>query len=319
MTHYSRLGMPTTEFGDTTYQLGLDLARDGIRMSELVWDCDELLWDWVMDGRELARRLPALTQQKFGHTEFVRIKPGMMEFLWGLSDGNAALGHDPFMRIATNGYPYRLFLMAQQLPWLADLVGPPANAAKYTGWRSHPRILTRWDYAKVAELALHGAQLGLDVFAGSTNAELLRQHFRRRPFNSSFKLPELAALVGKDGFANTKILIDDHTSNVTRFHRSGRTAIHAIVLGTPQKGRVPNVTLDVQAHLDRVCTDIVQPVEQALRAALARPPQVVQAHTQPLPRGAQSLELTLEIPSDRIGAEWVEPLRRLKRQYSAAR
>ena len=68
MTHYSRLGMPTTKFGDTTYQLGLDLARDGIRMSELVWDCDELLWDWVMDGRRLATRLAALAQQRFGHT-----------------------------------------------------------------------------------------------------------------------------------------------------------------------------------------------------------------------------------------------------------
>jgi len=112
---------------------------------------------------------------------------------------------------------------------LADLVGPPADATKYAGWRSHPRILTRWDYAKVAEMALHSAHLGHDVFADCSNAELLRQHFRRRPFNSSFKLPELAGLVGKDGFGNTRILIDDHSSNIKRFHRSGRTAIHAIV------------------------------------------------------------------------------------------
>jgi len=316
---FSDVPLPHSKFGEAAYLSGRKLVVDGVEMAQIMWDCDELLWDWVMNGPELLRGFRHAARGRFGHIETVRLKPGVFELLWGMHHESLHLGQDPYLRIMTNGYPWRLYELSKQIPGFVELVGSPAQKDRYMGWRGHPRIFTRWDYATIAESALFHASHGDSIFEGSSNRVLLERHFQKRPFSSSFKLPELAQLAGKTGFDDIRILVDDHFTNIRRFAASGRVGVHAVVPGTPQKGRIPNTSFGpADARLDQISGDIVGPLAQALLEASKKTSGVVRAESRPM-SAAEALQFKIVVPWDRIGAEWVEPLRRIKRQYSKSR
>jgi hypothetical protein len=314
---FSDVPLPHSKYGGSAYESGRKLVVDGIRLAHIMWDCDELLWDWVMSGSELLRGFRHAARGRFGHTETVRLKPGVFELVWGMHHESLRLGLDPHMRIMTNGYPWRLYELSQHIPGFVELIGAPAQDDRYSGWRGHSRVFTRWDYATIAESALFHARHGTSLFERASNREILERHFQKRPFSSSFKLPELAQAVGKTGFDDIRILVDDHFTNIKRFAASGRVGVHAVVPGTPQKGRIPNTTFGPKnAYLDGMSGDIVGALAQALLEASKAPDgAILRPKSQPM-SSAEALQFEIVVPWDRIGPEWVEPLRRIKRQYS---
>lgn len=310
---FAAVPLTTTSRGEHAYTRGRELVRAGVRLDQVVWDCDELLWDWVMYGPQVLGGFFEAVRGRFGHREHVRLKPGIFELLWGMHHESLAQGLDPHMRIATNGYPWRLHRFAQEIPGLATLVGAPACAQRYVGWRRHPRIFTRWEYAQVAELDQWHRARGTPIW----DAAHVEAHFERRPFNSSYKLPELPAMLGKDGFQRARILVDDHASNIRRFAASGRVGVHVEVPGTPRKGRLPNTTFGApRAHLDAVTTDLVDALADALLEAVDAPDaSVVSCQGVAAREDTVAWRFEVDIPWDRIGGEWLEPMWRLKRQY----
>lgn len=313
---FSDVPLLPSKYGESAYESGRKLVVDGVELAHIMWDCDELLWDWVMAAPELLRGFPHALRGRFGHVETVRLKPGVFELLWGMHHESLALGQDPHMRIMTNGYPWRLYELSKYIPGFVDLIGTPAQDDRYSGWRGHSRVFTRWDYATVAESALFHARLGTSIFEEASNREILERHFQKRPFSSSFKLPELAQAVGKTGFDDIRILVDDHFTNIRRFAASGRVGVHAVVPGTPQKGRIPNTTFGPpNAYLDQISGDIVGALAGALLEASKKTSGIVRAESQPM-SSAEALQFEIVVPWDRIGPEWIQPLRRIKRQYS---
>lgn len=325
---YQDIPLPHSEFGEELYLVGRRLVEEqGVRLHELVWDADEVLWDWLMDARRMLRRAPGslksldLWPLDFGHREYYLVKPGVFELIWGMRHASIERELDPFMRVWTNGYPWRIWRIAQEIPGFATLVGPPAEegADDHRAFAEHPRIFYRTDYALVAHDLLDPqrfAELVVDFPAHVR--DLVDAQFARNPFDSSFKLPELAPLRGKSGFGQAKVLVDDARRNIRRFVASGRHGIH-VVSHSPRLifGTVPNTVWGSPVEaLERLANEIAHEIADALaRLAGQDHPARVAVRSESLAEGYVPVQFFIDIPDERIRAEWIEPMRELKRTW----
>jgi hypothetical protein len=309
--------LPPSAFGAELYQAGQALVRDhGLRLDRIMWDADEVMWDWVMSLADVRERLPGfLWGLDLGHREYVRLKPGVIELLLGMHRASLDLGLDPHVRIWTNGYPYRMWMLTRAIPALGTLLGPPHATPADLG--AHPRVFTRLHYPEAAIRLLVGPDRDAAwADLPPATAAVLRRQLARNPLDSHLKIPDLAALVGKPGFAQVEILVDDRPANVARFAATGRRGVRVVseapsVLG----GRVPNtVWRDPWGALEALATDVAHPLARALRRLAARDPGLALAvrGVGPAP-GAAAVTFTLDIPGDRVWQEWIEPGRALRR------
>ena len=60
-----------------------------------------------------ARAIPRLIKRDLSHREFFRVKPGVFELIWGMHHESKERGEDPFMRVWTDGYPWRMWRINQ--------------------------------------------------------------------------------------------------------------------------------------------------------------------------------------------------------------
>ncbi len=320
---YHDIPLEHSAFGEELYLEGRRLVADeDVRLHELVWDADEVLWDWLMDARRMLKGAPkSLWPLDFGHREYYLVKPGVFELIWGMRHASLERDLDPHMRVWTNGYPWRIWRVAREIPGFATLLGPPAVEADddHAALTDHPRIFYRTDYARVAHDLLDPQRFS-ELLADVPDhvRALVSSQFERDPFDSSFKLPELAALRGKDGFAQARVLVDDARRNVGRFVASGRHGIH-VVSESPRLifGTLPNTVWgDPRAALRRLANRIAHEIAGALVRVLAHehPTRVAVASAE-LARGYAPVEFYVDIPDQMIRREWIDPMRELKRTW----
>jgi len=317
----SNLPVPRSRFGREMADLGRALVLEhGVRMDRLVWDADEVLWDWLMDFGELARGLPRyLMRPDMGHREQVRLVPGLFELLTGMHVASREAGLDPYLRIWTNGYPYRLHRIAAHIPELHALLGLPDPPACTARDLAHcPRLFFRGDYTRAVERLLEpdGVARVQQTWSPAARRALVRQ-LRHKPLDPHFKIPELAPLVGKHGFDGCTVLVDDLERNVWRFASTGRRAVRLAVRSpTVLGGRVPNSVWrrprEVLAKKRCTCTP-------GLAAALRRVfqpagPRVLRVQPTRVPPDEPLRVFEIRIPDDRVRAEWIAPRKTLRRR-----
>lgn len=325
---YIDIPLPHSEFGEAQYLTGRRLVREcQVRLDEVVWDADEVLWDWLMDARRMLQRAPASLlswEIDFGHREYYLVKPGVFELIWGMRHESLERELDPHMRIWTNGYPWRIWRVATEIPGFATLVGPPAEEGDddHLAYIEHPRIFYRTDYAKVAHQLLDPRRFN-DVTSGFPQhvRELVTSQFDRDPFDSSFKLPEFATVCGKNGFGRAAVLVDDARHNIGRFVASGRHGIH-VLSRSPRLifGTVPN-TVWGEPHqaLRRLANTISCEIAAALeRLCCHEHPSRIAVASDALAQGYEPLQFHIDVPDGMIRSEWIDPMRELKRVWGAA-
>lgn len=297
--------------------MGRSVVDAGIGPAHVMWDADEVLWDWLLCGRLLCSSLYRFLRYKdLAHREWLQLRPGIVEFLFGMRHRAEEKGMDPDMRIWTNGYPWRVHQVAAYAPF-AELLGTPGATA--TDFAAHPRVFYRPDYARALDTLLDPAGAASFVDALPVNiAVTVRRHLADAPFDSSFKLPEFARIVGKDGFGQVRYLIDDSPKNVRRFVEGGRAGVRvhsaapAIV-----RGKIPNSTWrDPRRSLHALGVDYISPITDAL-IELARAGHVGQVDVSPgvLANDYPKTSFTLDVPDEKISGEWVTPMRRKKELY----
>ncbi len=317
-------------YGEAMYRRGRDLvARVGLRLDGLIWDADEILWDWVMAGGLLLSKMPLLFVGHLGHREWVAFRPGMLELLWGMRHASLELGLDPHIRIWTSGYPWRLWKILREIDGFDALLGPPFSASDVDSVRTHPRIFTRPDYvAIVTELLRDEARAErLSSMPEAARTAILRQ-LDERPDDSGFKIPELALLAGRDGFGTSQILIDDVPRNIAWFHAAGRSALHIesmtprVVFGLipnsvwgPRRFLMTHTSRIVSAMADALETLAKSPRPKVARIAVSHHLADVRASEAPVPQRI----IELDIPSEILWREWVTPMRELKRVFKASK
>lgn len=317
--HFDELPLKSTPFGRLLYEMGQTLVRThGVRLDTLVWDADEVLWDWVMPGGELALSVGKAVVGNFGHTEWIAPRPGMRELLWGMRHASLELGLDPDVRIWTSGYAWRIWEIFHKAGGFRELLGDGPTESHPS---SHPRLLTRLDYVEGLEALFAKPQWESVLEARSEQARLaICQTFKRKPKDSGFKLPELAWFLGAKAFAKSAVLIDDSHSNIQAFHASERSAIHVRSVRPKAFGFIPFTAWRPEALL----RSLTSPVALAVAHALIR----VQAHTQPhveeawmrpvtpAERTSESPEIPevfrIQIPNAILWEQWISPLKRVK-------
>ncbi len=318
---FARLPNARSAYGEQMYARGRALVADhGVRIDELVWDADEVLWDWVVDARGMLRSSARMVLRgDLGHREHFRIKPGIFELLWGMHHASIERGLDPYMRVWTNGYPWRAWRVAREVPGWDALLGPPArsSASGHESFAWHPRFFCRADFARALR-----ALIGPDDGAARLGAlppearEVVVRQLRSCPFDSTLKVPELALLAGKDGFLASRVLVDDQEWNAERFAASGRVAVHVVKPPSPLSlGPMQNAVWTAPHRAFRpLATRIASAIASALvRAVRSRPGTVIDAWSgQPLD-DYPFVEFSIEIPDTMVRREWVEPLRCLRR------
>lgn len=319
--------LPKSAFADELYARGRALAEAGLRLQHIVWDADEVLWDWALDGRRAAFGIPKmLFKREYGHREWIRLKPGVWELIWGIKDVQDELGDPGLMRISTNGYAWRLFRFAQDIPGFAELIGEPADANVYRGWNGHPRMFFRKDYVRcMQELFAADAEGRVDSTVADMNgaADLVRNHFKDTPFETSLKLPELAQLLGKPGFDDAFILVDDSGRNVKRFAASGRIGIKASVPAKHSSKIPPNVAFQSpKAHVKTLSNNVAIALADQFEVALEKRGESAFLNAESsdtVPSDYIATEFVVDIPSERIGGEWFQPVQRLKDAWKPTR
>jgi len=316
---YADVPLPKTPYGEQLYSRGRELVAAGVHLDALVWDADEVLWDWVMSVASVVRYLPRVmrTRSLLSHSEFLRLKPGVFELLWGMHHASLERDLDPYMRIWTAGYTWRLWRIAKDLPGFTQLIGPPASvAAGPSSFAGHPRIMTRADtVAAIIQLVAPESRPWLDALPQRTRRVLLTSIQQPRG-HAGLKIPELAQLLGKSAFDTARVLIDDARKNVSRFAATGRPAVRP---NHPApnilRGRLPNtVWRQPERRLNAVLGDIATPLADTLHDLAmegfsnSRAIEVHALGTQPHP----TLAFTLDVPGAIIDAEWVAPMKALK-------
>ena len=329
-TTYQECPLPKSSYGEAQYLSGRRLAEEqGVRLDDLVFDADETLWDWVMDFSRMLRGVPlGVLRRDMGHREYFRLKPGVLEMIWGLHHASLEMGVDPYLRIWTNGYAWRLWRISLEIPGFGDLLGPPANgAATPRDYREHPRVFFRQDYVDLA-LKLLDPRTRTALLSGLPEAgrRVIEHQLESNPGDSTLKAPELARLAGKTGFAGAMVLIDDEARNIERFVATGRRGVHLVcptysVLG----GRIPNtVWRDPWKVLAGLSTQVAPKLVAAIGALAGGEPlaggespgdapnQIRVASNEPV-SGYGFHDFTIDVLGDRLRREWVLPRRRLKR------
>ncbi len=296
-----------------------------MRLDELVWDADEVLWDWLLQQLQLVARLPgAIFARNFGHREWVGVRPGVFELLWGMRHESLERGHDPHLRIWTSGYPWRMWRIGREIPGFAELIGPPGPAdLDDPAWLAdHPRVFTRPHWVAAAERLIEdGVHTVLAPFPKAVRDTVERQLDSRKPADSGFKIPELAQLLGLDAFDKAKVLIDDTRANVERFVATGRRGVH-IVSEPPRAvlGVVPNA---VWGRPSRALRRLHLPFADAIVDALERlhrpgAPALATAAPAGDPVGDDypTIQMVFDVPNAVLQQEWVHPMRALKKRLA---
>lgn len=304
--------------GLAVYEAGYKLAQHGMPLNRIMWDCDELLWDWVLLARNSLKNVGRLVRRDLSHREWVRTKPGIWELIWGLHHGTLDSGEDARLRIATNGYPWRLWRMAQHIPGFDQLIAEGARLDDYDTWRNHPMLFCKPDYVRAATALLRNE---VDRPASPART-VIAEHIDNTPSDSTLKLPEIAMIAGKPAFETVDILVDDSFRNIRRFARSGRIGIHADVPAKRLRraGRIPKLPNTIwsqpESYLDKVSTPLGASVAIALEEALeVHSSDILVASARPARASSPTLDFQIDIDGDMIRAEWFEPVRRLKREF----
>ena len=316
-------GVTRTPYGEAMYARGRALVEGGLDLSHLVWDADEVLWDWALSGVRLMSSIPLAIFGWLGHREWIALRPGMLELLWGMHHEALERGKDPHVRIWTSGYPWRLWKILREVPGFGELLGPPFVLAQTdpSRMRDHPRVFTRPDY-----VAIVGDLLDPEVREArlATLPEPARTAIARQldagPDDSGFKIPELALLFGKEAFASARFLIDDARRNVEWFRDAGRSAVH-VRSHTPRIvfGKIPNSAWSPARFLERSGHRFTQAIADAL-ASLAGDdaPVIAEARGAPDDAHPPNRIFTIDVPSDVLWREWINPMRKLRKAMKAA-
>lgn len=291
-----------------------------MRPAHLVWDADEVLWDWVMDFGRMVRAVPRalVTLDTLGHREYFRAKTGVWELIYGMHAAALERDWDPHLRIWTNGYPWRLWRISLDLPIMATVLGTPATGASSPAdFAAHPRVFYRGDFVDQAlRLRDPTARAAALAHMSPAAARVLTRQLDERPRDSTLKLPELAALAGKDSFGASRLLIDDEARNIHRFVASGRRGIQVLMPRYAMVwGRLPNtVWRDPWGRLEALSVDIAPRLAHALaRAADPDGPERQQVVSAERVRGYHPVGFTFRVPGQRVRQEWMAPRKRLHR------
>lgn len=318
---YRHIPLPKSAWGEQMYEAGRHLVtHHGLDLGQIVWDADEVLWDWVMNVGRMVRSVSQLVRRDFSHREFFRVKPGVLELIWGMHHAAKETGADPWLRVWTDGYPWRMWQISQRIPGLTALLGSVDGAAADTheAFCAHPRIFSRTDFSAAAAQAIawHRLDPRLDRLPERVR-RFVAERIEAQHIRATWKLPELAEWVGKTGFQRSQVLVDDKRHNVRAFAASGRRAVH-LTNPTPHVlfGKVPNsVWSRPEARLERLASRSAEPLAAALaEAATAEPGTIVEVTcTEPAPPHPP-IEFVIDVPDARIRAEWIDPVRRLRAQ-----
>ena len=316
---------PTSEFGQKMFARGRALVLErGVLPAHVMWDADEVLWDWTMSAQRVVRRLPqSLRQRELTHMEFFQLKPGMFELIAGMAQAAQEGGHDGRMRLWTNGYAWRLWAIAAHVPGLATLLGLP-EGSPWERFEQSNVVFCRHDYVLAIE-PLFSATKSMQWFEQIPwrAREVIKEHLERTPYDSSFKIPELAPLVGKVGFDQVQVLVDDRWANAKRFARTGRAAVH--VPSAPLRALfdlLPNASWAPDEHsaLAPLGTAVAEKIADALgQLPRAERGVVLTARSEVIPFGYEPARFALEIPDERIRRHWLAPMDELRARHQGAR
>lgn len=287
-----------------------------MRVSDLIWDADEVLWDWAMSGARLFASVPLALFGNLGHREWVAVRPGLLELLWGMRHASEDLGLDPDLRVWTSGYPWRLWAILDKVPGFAELLGDGHPD-------SHPRVFTRPDYVEVVKPLVANADTRrqhLDAMSPAAK-KTIGQQLSEKPHDSGFKIPELAMLAGREAFATAKILIDDAGRNVRWFHATGRSAIRVRSVTPKVFGKIPNSAWDPLRFLREVASPATFEIANALERLYRDPtPRIEEARVVPSPDTvAPTPPVIIDVPSKVLWSQWIHPMRELEKAFVRAR
>lgn len=317
-THgYDDVPLPKSLYGEAMFRQGAALVMEhGAQLDKILWDADEVLWDWVMDLKHIARQPARVLRRDMGHREYFMLKPGMFELLWGMHLASLHTGQDPYMRIWTNGYPWRIWQICEQAPGIAPLLGPPTEATHH-GITHNPRIFSRLDYVQAASLLVLDTRNTQPAPAAHSAQEIIRHHLSTRPHDSSLKLPELARhLPHKEGVWHAQILVDDQPANIARFVRSGRLGVQVVSREPILFHRMVNMTWGQPlAHLQARASALASQIAHTLGLLTSRQAHTphLQAHAATLPKLPHApLTFSLDIPDAILRSEWIDPIKPLK-------
>lgn len=312
-----------TTLSERAYLRGRELVEVfGVRVADLVWDADEVLWDWAMSGARLFGRVPLAVFGNLGHREWVAVRPGLLELLWGMRHASQDLGLDADLRIWTSGYPWRLWEIFRHIPGFIELLGDGVFGGDFAGHpETHPRVFTRPDYvAVVASLLAHPSELAARLSTMSAAArDTIGRQFAYKPHDSGFKIPELALIAGREAFSTAKILIDDASRNVHWFHATGRSAIRVRSVTPRIFGAIPNSTWNPLRFLREVASPAAFEIADALERLYRDPtPRIEEAHVSPSTDVEPTEPIVIDVPSRVLWTQWIHPIRELEKVFTRA-
>ena len=126
---------------------------------------------------------------------------------------------------------------------------------------------------------------------------------------------DLAALVGKDGFGTSRLLVDDEARNIHRFVASGRRGIQVFVPRYAMVwGRVLNtVWRDPWGQLEALSAAVAPRLAHAIeRATDPQGPERQQVICGEPAQDYRHTEFTFRVPGRRVRDEWMAPRKRLR-------
>ncbi len=319
MTRYEDIpGLRRSPYGEAMYLRGRELVAGGIDLSHLVWDADEVLWDWVLSGVRLMSSLPLAMLGRLGHREYIAVRPGMIELLWGMHHEALERGRDPHVRIWTSGYPWRLWEILRQVPGFDVLLGPPHAFAHRDSsvLAQHPRVFTRPDYIAIVRELLDPQvrEARLSTLAEPARSAIARQ-LAQRPDDSGYKIPELAIMHGKAAFSDARFLIDDARNNVEWFKAAGRSAVH-VRSRTPRIafGKIPHSAWSPARFLERSGHGVARAIADALmKLGTQSIATIDEAHLSDAPDAHPNHVFAIDVPNAVLWREWIQPMRDLRK------
>jgi len=285
-------------------------------MQRILWDADEVLWDWLLSGVELVSIIPRATLRgDLTHKEWVLPRPGMLELLWGMRHASLERGLDAHVRVWTSGYPWRMWRITREIPGFAELIGPPFDPGPDGPalMASHPRVFARPDYVHAMTRLLdpHARPGLLEAVRGPARS-VLADHVELRPGHSGLKIPELATLAGKPDLAEADVLVDDQYDNIEWFTAAGRTAVH-VISRAPRIffNAVPNSAWWPERAILQLAVSTAEAIAERLLDADGRARTLVARGSPMRPEAARPF--VIEVPNAVLQGEWIRPIRAMVR------